>query len=302
MKCETLVEAFGDSGTTLTVNRESGVISGVKILGLESLNGRSYLPEAARNAVSLYEGAKVNVDHPARGKEREPRSYEARIGDFRNVQYLEGKGLYGNFHFNPKHALAEQLAWDAEHAPHRLGMSHVVEAKTSQRGGKTVVESISRVQSVDLVADPATTSGLFESIQNEEPAMSLTLESLEKDHPELLEAYQAKLSKSEAAKARDAEFKALQEQVAAFEAKEAAAALETEIDELLEGAGVTGNDKLRASLRKISDADSRKALVESIQEQISESRKPSGKPRSKEQTKFDGEPLTTEAVVSRLYR
>ena len=38
-----------------------------------------------------------------------------------------------------------------------------MEARTSHQNGRVVVEAISKVSSVDLVADPATTSGLFES-------------------------------------------------------------------------------------------------------------------------------------------
>jgi hypothetical protein len=75
---------------------------------------------------------------------------------------VDAGGLRGDFHFNPKHALAEQLIWDAEHSPENVGFSHNVEARTSRRDGKVVVEEITRVQSVDLVADPATTRGLFE--------------------------------------------------------------------------------------------------------------------------------------------
>ena len=83
-------------------------------------------------------------------------------GVIRNVT-AQPDGLYADFHFNPKHALAEQLAWDAEHSPANVGFSHDVQAKTVRRDGKVVVEEISRVESVDLVADPATTDGLFES-------------------------------------------------------------------------------------------------------------------------------------------
>ena len=45
-----------------------------------------------------------------------------------------GEGLFADFHFNPKHALAEQLLWDAEHAPENVGFSHNVEARTARRG------------------------------------------------------------------------------------------------------------------------------------------------------------------------
>jgi hypothetical protein len=147
-------------GADLRVDVAAGVIRGVKLLGLESRNGRTYLPAALRQAMPLYEGAKVNVNHP-RGGPLAPRDYQDRIGQVRGVT-LRDEGLFGDFHYNPRHALAEQLAWDARHAPENVGFSHNVEARTVRRGDRTVVEAIVQVQSVDLVADPATTRGLFE--------------------------------------------------------------------------------------------------------------------------------------------
>jgi hypothetical protein len=158
-----LLQEYCDSrGRRLRVDRTAGVIRGIKILGLRSRNRREYKPEALARAVGLYEGAKVNVNHP-KGHPLAPRDYQDRIGVIRNVQHTPGEGLFADFHFNPKHELAEQLVWDAEHAPENVGFSHNVQAQTSQRGETTLVEEILRVQSVDLVADPATTRGLFES-------------------------------------------------------------------------------------------------------------------------------------------
>jgi hypothetical protein len=144
------------------VDRAAAVIRGVKVLGLDSQNGRSYLPAALAAAVPLYEGAKVNVNH-AKGHPTAPRDYQDRIGRLRGVHARAGAGLFGDLHLNPRHALAEQLLWDAAHAPENVGFSHNVQARTAQREGRTVVESIVAVHSVDLVADPATTRGLFES-------------------------------------------------------------------------------------------------------------------------------------------
>ena len=141
------------------VDRLRGVIHGVKILGLESRNGRTYLPATLARAAPLYEGARVNIDH-SRGS-LAARGYEDRIGTVRNVRARES-GLFGDFHFNPKHRLAEQLLWDAEHAPENVGFSHNVTARTAREHDRVVVEEITAVQSVDLVADPATTRGLFE--------------------------------------------------------------------------------------------------------------------------------------------
>ncbi len=157
-----MLQEFCDSrGASMRVDAQAGVIRGVKLLGLESRNGRTYLPDTLAQAARLYEDAKVNVNHP-KGNPAGPRDYQDRIGTIRGVAMRAGEGLFGDFHFNPKHALAEQLIWDAEHAPENVGFSHNVEARTSRRGDRVVVEAILRVQSVDLVADPATTRGLFE--------------------------------------------------------------------------------------------------------------------------------------------
>jgi len=159
---EMLQEFFDSRGVAVRVDRQAGVIRGVKILGLQSRNGRSYLPEALAQAAGLYEEAKVNVNHP-KGNPGGPRDYQDRIGVIRNVAVRSGEGLFADFHFNPKHALAEQLVWDAEHAPENVGFSHNVQAQTRRQGDRLVVEAITKVQGVDLVADPATTRGLFES-------------------------------------------------------------------------------------------------------------------------------------------
>jgi hypothetical protein len=158
---ENLHEYCDARGAALRVDRPRAVIQGVKVLGLESRNGRTYLPEALAQAAGLYEGAKVNVNHP-RGGPLAPREYQERIGVLRGA-VARPEGLFADLHYNPKHALAEQLLWDAEHAPENVGLSHHVEARTARRGEQTVVEAILKVQSVDLVADPATTRGLFES-------------------------------------------------------------------------------------------------------------------------------------------
>jgi hypothetical protein len=133
----------------------------VKLLGLASKNGRRYREEALAEAAGLYEGAKVNINHP-KGHPLSPRDYQDRLGVIRRVHLRAGEGLFGDLHFNPKHALSEQLVWDSEHAPQNVGLSHNVLARVTREGEVTVVDAITKVQSIDLVADPATTTGLFE--------------------------------------------------------------------------------------------------------------------------------------------
>lgn len=191
---ETLQEFFDSRGVAMRVDRQAGVIRGVKILGLNSRNGRSYLPEALSQATGLYEEAKVNVNHP-KGNPGGPRDYQDRLGVIRNVAVRPGEGLFADLHFNPKHALAEQLVWDAEHAPENVGFSHNVQAQTRRQGDRVVVEAITRVQSIDLVADPATTRGLFETEAGNHPTdpgrtepTRPSLDDLKRDHGELVEA------------------------------------------------------------------------------------------------------------------
>jgi hypothetical protein len=173
------------------VDRAAGIIRGVKLLGLSSRNGRRYRDDALGAARELYEGAKVNINHP-KGHPLSPRDYQDRLGVIRGVEFRAGSGLFGDLHFNPNHALSEQLIWDAEHAPQNVGLSHNVLARTARDGNETVVEAITKVQSIDLVADPATTSGLYEHVaaSTGEPPVttiaSLTLEELRRQRPDLV--------------------------------------------------------------------------------------------------------------------
>lgn len=181
---EQVVQEFVDSaGLTLRSESARGVLRGVKLLGLRSRNGRRYAEKALREAIGLYEGSKVNVNHPTHDP-LAPRDYRDRLGVVRNVRFQRGSGLFGDLHFNPRHALAEQLSWDAEHAPENVGLSHNVLARTRRESDELVVEAITRVQSVDLVADPATTAGLFEACS---PPPTATAERLEPIESPLIE-------------------------------------------------------------------------------------------------------------------
>ncbi|MCC6125821.1 MAG: hypothetical protein IT426_12715 [Pirellulales bacterium] len=220
---EQLQEFCDSRGVPMRVDRAAGVIRGVKILGLKSRNGRTYLPEALREAAALYENAKVNVNHP-QGHPASPRDYRDRLGQIRGVELRPDAGLFGDLHFNPKHALAEQLAWDAEHAPENVGFSHNVEARTARRGEEVVVEAITRVQSVDLVADPATTRGLFESHESREAAESpassdlpQSASELEKLDPRLIEEFDRRHAAS--IEKLQAEIAAISQKLAAHEAR-----------------------------------------------------------------------------------
>jgi hypothetical protein len=159
-KTERILEYASDIGRSVKVDRAASVVRGVKIIGTTSKNGRDYPLPVLREARTKYEGAKVNVNHSKDG--RNVRGYEERFGTIQNVR-VAADGLYGDLHFNPKHAVAEQFLWDAQNFPAAAGFSHNIEGATRTERGRVFVEEIRKVHSVDLVADPATTCGLFES-------------------------------------------------------------------------------------------------------------------------------------------
>ncbi|MCY2964859.1 MAG: hypothetical protein NT069_14680, partial [Planctomycetota bacterium] len=73
------------------------------------------------------------------------------------------------------HPQAPMIAEAAERNPCRFGLSHNAVGRVIQRDGQFIVESIDRVHSVDIVQNPATSLGLFES---ENPPMTATLQEL----------------------------------------------------------------------------------------------------------------------------
>ncbi len=296
-----LLHEYVDSrGIKLAVDAEKGIIEGVKILGLASRNGRTYLKETVARAVPLYEGAKVNINHPAKTDPNKPRDYRDRIGQIRNVRMEQGDGgLFGDFHFNPKHALAEQLVWDAEHAPENVGFSHNVGAKTRRTGQQEIVEEITQVMSVDLVADPATTQGLFEETDtrtDEEEMMDITIDKLKVERPDLVQQIEEAAIKthvnSEGEKTKQAEQEAtvtnMTEELATLKAEKAATERETAIDKLLTEAklpeAITTEDFLKTV--RAMEADKAKQLIENVQ---SAYKVAGGKPTSTEQHLAEGD-------------
>lgn len=166
--------------TDFKVDRENCVIRDVRILGSKSRNGREYTPQAIAGAREMYEGIVVNYDHPGPNPGL-PRSVNDRGGWIENTRIASDGGLMGDFHFLKSDNRAEKVCEAAERRPELLGMSHNIDAKVRRSNGKMLVEEITRVRSVDVVSDPATTRSLFESIEQEEADMSVTItEYLEK--------------------------------------------------------------------------------------------------------------------------
>lgn len=196
--------AKGSIFSEASVDRDTRTIRNVRLLGRQSKNGpkgRRYTEAAIDDAVKLYEGGQVFLDHPTKsemrdregvrsvrdlaGKIRQPR--KTRDGVRGDIQVLDlGEGSANN--------PADFLFSVAEQMPDAAGMSHRAEGQlTVDDEGMEVVEGLSRVAAVEVVTDPATTEGLFEQVSqnNEEPEMKwdeVTREELTEHRPDLVES------------------------------------------------------------------------------------------------------------------
>jgi hypothetical protein len=175
------------------VDRKAGIIRGVRVLGPTSKNGREYTLECLRAAVPLYEDCKVRVNHPDKRTPNIERGVEDTFGTLRRARIGSDGAIYADLHYIKSHPLAEQITEAAERFPNQLGLSPHSYGVTSTRGGKTIVESIDRVESVDLVDKPATNAGLFESVGT--PAAGMQLSSMESSVIEVLRSNGSKAEK-----------------------------------------------------------------------------------------------------------
>ncbi len=153
---------FTLGGASHEIDRERGVIHDVKIIGARSRNGGNYPAETLASAMPLYEGARVNIDHPERSRPDAERSFGDWFGVLREVRQA-GDGLYGDLSYLKSHPLATQVCEAAERFPESFGLSHNAQVTEVEHEGQAVYETIHQVRSVDIVCKPATTRGIFES-------------------------------------------------------------------------------------------------------------------------------------------
>ena len=194
-------------------------------------------------------------------------------------------------------------------------------ARTKQQGSDTIVEAITKVQSIDLVADPATTNGLYEQIGGLEKSRpgnesstpdsnsitieTITLEQLRCERPELIceieNAYEAQLdqvrrrldemvAKEEVSRRRERMLQLLQEFDLPLPESRDAAARRIVSDEFLDSLMRAPND---AELRSL--VESRAVLVRSASQWIGGRSSRERRPKSKDQ-------LTVPAVAGRNVR
>lgn len=154
------------TSTALRVDRQNGILKGVKLVGTRSKNGRVYPPAVLAKARALYEGRPIHIDHPESHNPAESRPIRDRIGWIAGVTQAADGSLVGDAYILREHPAAGAIFELAERNPSLVGMSHAAFGQTERRGDELVVTSIREVRSIDLVCDPAATSGLFEAVEH----------------------------------------------------------------------------------------------------------------------------------------
>lgn len=162
------------------IDEAAGVVRQVKVLGRDSENGRTYSQQAMQDAARLYEGVEVNIDHDRKDPKRERGLLEG-FGVLRNVKE-SADAVHADLHYLKSHPAAPVFLERAKRFPQNIGLSHNADGKVGRSGGKLIVESVAKVNSVDVVRNPATNKGLFES--REIPASKPLAEILEAKYPE----------------------------------------------------------------------------------------------------------------------
>lgn len=172
-----------------SVDRRAGTIANVVICGFESANGRDYPAPVFKRDFAKYEGRPVNADHA------QSATVDRRLGWFSGVKVGEDGKPRGTLNLLKSHPLYERVMEAAERNPALFGFSHVAYCKTRTERGREVVEAIERVESIDLVADPATTKGLYESTARRTGVASTLRAVIEKFRGKLKEQRQQKAAR-----------------------------------------------------------------------------------------------------------
>ncbi|HSE46256.1 MAG TPA: hypothetical protein VLA89_13090 [Gemmatimonadales bacterium] len=179
-----LVEAApGGTIKHANINRALNVIEGTTLIGPHSSNGtnrkRRYSDGALKKIASMAEGLPGYLNHVKPEDAFKPRDVRDLAVRHRNVRFdAATQTVKSDMYVLPEHAslvfgLAEQFG---DH----IGNSLVSRGLIQMEGDTEVVTDIVQVRSADLVTDPASTKGLFESQGAGDRTVTLTdlIESL----------------------------------------------------------------------------------------------------------------------------
>jgi len=181
MALEPFLETVNDLLAEAQFDRQTHIVCNVALLGPASCNGYRYTVEAMQEALPLYDGRPVFVDHAeavsgaslcgqlAPRVDTDSRSASATLPQ-RSLRDYAGKVMNPRFENDrirgDLHLIGPNAEWLLalfEASPSDIGMSHVVLARRNPAGDE--VAKIEKVVSVDIVAFPATVHSFRESSQ-----------------------------------------------------------------------------------------------------------------------------------------
>lgn len=151
------------------IDRERGVIEGTAIITNHSSNGtnhkRLYSDKALQQIAKMSEGLPAFANHVAPDQAFKPRDVRDIIGRHHNVRFVKGPDGVGRV-MSDLHVVDHHQPWVfslADRMGDMVGNSLVSKGTVKMEGDTEVVDDILQVRSADLVSDPASTRGLFES-------------------------------------------------------------------------------------------------------------------------------------------
>lgn len=275
------------SQPTLSVEEtdEYYIVRGVRVLNEVSRNGGKYSQRARESAARLSNRLPIAVEHT---NSEGFRRYTDRVGQLREGRVLADGNVAADAYINRGHSLAEAIKIDAKNFPENICLSVEIPEggwigeDTRNDGGGYIVEDITEMHDVAIVAFGGTTSNLYEGhtpnslVEEDEDDMSdkgqqgvsqqsinETLQRTLAEHEERRKIQEQidKLTRERddalAVKAK------LEERIAAFELKEAQAtkskAIRKQASEL--GAGEI-TEEYALTLAKLSDDEATAMLKE----------------------------------------
>lgn len=209
---EFMESSIGGQFSVTEMDPDTQVIKNVAILRETSVNhalpgatGRRYSEGARQTVVSLVEGAKAYIDHATRDElaQRDGvRSVRDIFGYYAGGRIDEQGTVRGDLHYLPNHAewlepLVESMADKIGNSIHATG-----DLVFDKESSNEIVESISGLQSIDLVTQPGSTRSLTEAAVDEDDdenqteeteSMEITLQTLKSERPDLIEAITAEV-------------------------------------------------------------------------------------------------------------
>lgn len=218
---------------------EQPVIRNVVLLGAESKNKRRYTEKCMKAAVGLYENVQAFVNHPTKSEEQDGmRDVRNMAGKFHNVRF-ESMKIRADFKGLPDDPAAKKFISIAHNMPEIAGLSQNASGKVRREGGIEIVESIEKVLSVDLVANPATTKGMYENHdhtgESKMDYADVTMIGLKEGRKDLVEKLiaEGKASRGDEIKKLKEENTALENKLDEVQVAEALRTKEAAIDKIL---------------------------------------------------------------------